>query len=144
MNLQHKKAFSLIEVIFAISIIAIIAVVAIPKLGLSLDKANVMKIKSDITLIRNGLAEYRDQMILSNDTTPLSSLEESDSFLFDKILDNPIVSSIEVKSASWSKLSNNTYQVWLNRDESLIFTYNSDDYSFDCDFSIDSCGELTQ
>ena len=144
MNLQNNKAFSLIEVIFAIAIISIIAMVAIPKLGSSLDKANIIKIKSDIMLIRNGLVEYKNKMTLSQQTDILNSLENSSDILFDKILTNPIIASAESKSTAWSKVSDTTYKVWLTTEENLIFTYNSDEYSFDCDNTISYCQELTQ
>ncbi|MEA3384222.1 MAG: hypothetical protein U9Q20_06075 [Campylobacterota bacterium] len=141
---MSKKSFSLIEIIFVISIAVIIAMVAIPKLGSSLDKANMVKIKSDVALIRDGLSQYEDKMILSNESTALDSLEDSEDILFDKILQYPIVSSTEQKSLSWSKLSNSSYQVWITSSESLIFNYNKDDFTFDCNFDDNYCEELTQ
>jgi prepilin-type N-terminal cleavage/methylation domain-containing protein len=59
MELFKREAFSLLEIIFAIAIISIIAIIAIPKLGNSLDKTNIIKIKSDILLIRDGLNRYK-------------------------------------------------------------------------------------
>ncbi len=141
---MNKKGFSLIEVIFIIAIISIIAIVAIPKLGNSLDKANMIKIKSDVALIRNGLALYKDKITLSNDSTILDSLESGSDMLFDKIVRYPIIASSEVKSAAWSKISDTTYQVWIDSTENLLFTYDSDKYTFDCDFDNDYCKELTQ
>ena len=55
--------------------------IAIPKLGNSLDKTNLVKIKTDISMIRNGLIDHKNKMILLLDTKSLDSLEVSDIFL---------------------------------------------------------------
>ncbi len=141
-----KKAFSLIEIIFAIAIMTVITVVALPKFGDSIDKANIIKIKTDIMLIRNGLVEYKDKMILSNTNTSLISLESetSSDLLFDIVLKYPIISSEIDKSTSWSKLSDNSYKVWINSTEYLIFNYDNTKLTFDCNLNDAYCEELTQ
>ncbi|MEA2049541.1 MAG: type II secretion system protein [Campylobacterota bacterium] len=143
-NTKIIKSFSLLELIFAISLISILTVVAVSKIGSGLDKANIIKIKNDIALIREGLKSYEDKQIYSNKNHILTSLEDSDNFLFDKILTRPILASNKNVAASWSKLSNSSYKVWLNDTESLTFSYKSDDYTFDCDYNNDYCKELTQ
>ena len=144
MELFKREAFSLLEIIFAIAIISIIAIIAIPKLGNSLDKTNIIKIKSDILLIRDGLNRYKNKQILKGDLTPLDSLEDSDSLLFNQILTYPILSSNKQKSTVWNKLSNTTYIVWLDDEKSLEFIYDKVNYTFDCSKNEENCKEFTQ
>jgi len=138
------KSFSLLEIIFAIAIISIIAIVAIPKLGNNLNKANTIKIKSDILLIREGLNRYKNSSILSNNNTKLESLEDDNELLFNKILSYPIPSSSTNKSTHWNKLSNSKYIVWIDTDTSLEFNYNKSNYTFDCNKKDKNCKEFSQ
>jgi len=55
---MNKKAFSLIEMMFAIIIIAIIASIAVPKLMGSKDDATVSTIKQDIQTITSSIQTY--------------------------------------------------------------------------------------
>ena len=52
---QYKKAFSIIELIFVISIIGIIITVAVPKLTQSRNGAIVTTIKQDINTITTAI-----------------------------------------------------------------------------------------
>ncbi|MEA3553584.1 MAG: prepilin-type N-terminal cleavage/methylation domain-containing protein [Campylobacterota bacterium] len=144
MKSNKSKAFSLLEIIFAIAIISIIAIVAIPKLGNSLDKTNIIKIKSDIVLIRDGINRYKNQQILKADLTPLDTLEDDESLLFNKILTYPILSSNKQKSTTWNKLSDTKYIVWLDSEKSLEFIYDKVNYTFDCNKNDENCKEFTQ
>ena len=144
MSKENKKGFSLLEIIFVISIISIIAITAIPKLGNSLDTTNTIKIKSDIMLIRDGINQYKNSAILSNNSSLLNSLDDNDQLLFSKILTNPIVSNNTQKIATWDKISDTTYLVWIDDLVSLMFKYNSSNYSFDCDKNDKNCNEFTQ
>ena len=137
------KAFSLIELIIIIAIISIIAIVAIPKLGDSLTKAKQVKIKSDILLIRGGLRDYKDNMIVSNQNITLESLDENSNILFSKILQYPIISNNNHKISTWEKLSNNKYIVWIDLGLFLEFEYNSDDFTFNCDKKNKNCKEFS-
>ena len=138
------KAFSLIELIFAIAIISIIAIVSLPKLGSSLDKTNLIKIKSDVAMIRESLYQYRDKQILQNQNILMDNLEQGNEVLFDKILQYPILNSSVAKSGNWSKISNSKYNVWITSEVGLEFDYDSSTFSFDCDFRDKYCEELTQ
>lgn len=138
-----KRAFSLIEIIFVIAIISIILIVAVPKLGDTLNKANTNKIKSDILLIKEGLNNYKNRMILQGLTTPLESLEDNEQYLFNKILQDPIYSSAKPKIGSWSKISDTSYKVYVENGDSVEFIYDNDDYSFECDHDNILCQELT-
>ena len=141
---KATTAFSLIEIIFTIAIISIIAMVAVPKLRNTLSSANIVKIKSDITIIRNGLKEYKNKMILSNNSESLDSLETTQTLLFDKILTYPIIASNTNKSTSWNKISNEKYTVWIDSTVNVEFIYDKTNYTFDCDIDDNYCKELTQ
>lgn len=137
-------AFSILEIIFVIAIISIIATVAIPKFSGEISKANLIKIKSDIILIRDGLQNYKKKMILSNNNTSLNSLDDNNEELFSKILSYPISSSVNKKAITWEKLSNEKYIIWIDSSNRLEFIYNKSNYTFDCNINKEYCKELTQ
>ncbi len=139
-----SKAFSLLEIIFAIAIISIITMVAIPKLGKSIDKTNFVKIKSDILLIRDGINRYKNNLILKANNETLDTLDNDNNLLFSKVLKYPILSSMTQKSGTWNKLSDNTYIVWIDDKENLKFMYNNLNNTFDCDKSDENCKAFTQ
>ena len=138
-----KKAFSLLEIIFVIAVAAFLVSVAMPRLSNSLDKANLVKIKGDLALIREGLNSFKNKMLLSSDDSILESLEDDDSTLFSKILKYPIINNEEQKTTSWNKLSDSEYIVWVSNDTKVKFTYDSSNYTFECDFKDEKCKELT-
>ena len=137
-----KKAFSLLELIFTISLIAIVASVAIPKLSNSLTKTNLVKFKSDISNIRQGLNEYKNNSILKGEDNILDNLDE-DELLFKKVINYTIISSN--KSGSWEKVSSTQYKAWIDNDTSVLFTYDKENGSFNCDIKkSDYCKELIE
>ena len=58
LKIKVKKAFSLIELIFIISVLGIIAAVAVPKLLDSRSSAVVTTIKQDIVTITTSIQSY--------------------------------------------------------------------------------------
>ncbi len=143
-SLIYKKAFSLLELIFTLSIIAFLAMVAVPKLTNTLNKTNIVKIKSDIALIREALNSYKNKHILSGTPGYLDSLEENDDLLFSKILKYPIKNGIENKAGNWNKISNSEYIVWMENETSVRFNYDASNLTFECDFKDDNCKKLLQ
>ncbi len=138
-----KKSFSILEIIFAITIISILTAVAIPKLFYNVSNANTVKLRADVALIRNGIQAYKNRQILLNEIDNLEILEDNENLLFNLILDNPIVPK-ENTSGNWSSLSSNDYKAWITDKQSVDFIYNNIDLSFDCDFSQEYCKDLTQ
>ena len=136
-----KKAFSLLEVIFTIVIIAIIISVAIPKVDNNIQKANILKLKSDISSIRKGIVEYNNRAILANKEEFLETLDNG-VFLFEKIINYSIVSSNQ--PAGWEKISNIKYKAWISSEDFVIFRYNQSNGSFDCNLKEKFCKDLTQ
>ena len=151
------KAFTLLEIVFAIIIISIIAATAVSKLSFNIDDANKIKIKSDIAMIRGAIISEKNQRLLKGNNTGF--IDKLDIALNDvggemlfggyddkKLLQYPLIStSTTVKElGKWNKLSNAIYQVWLLSNKAVVFEYDKDIGSFDCDFSDELCKELTQ
>jgi len=139
-----KKSFSLLELIVVIVILSIIVTVAIPKFTTGVEKSNLVKIKSDIMLIRTGINGYKDKAILKAQDLDLETLEDDSNYLFSKVLTYPIKPTSTPKAASWEKISNESYRVWIDSQSSVIFYYDLDNSTFDCDFKEQFCKELTQ
>lgn len=53
-----KKAFSMIEMIFAIAVIGILSAIAIPKMMANRETAQLVKLKEQIEAIRKGIEAY--------------------------------------------------------------------------------------
>ncbi len=138
-----KKSFSILEIIFAITIISILITVTIPKLFSNISNANIIKLRADVALIRDGIKTYINNQLLSNTTQSLATLENNDNLLFELILITPIISS-QNTSGNWSKSSTNTYLAWINSTLNVEFIYDNNSHHFDCDFANDYCKELTQ
>ncbi len=138
-----KKAFSLLELIFTISIIAIIATVAIPKFSNTLEKANIVKLKSDISAIREGLTRYKTNFILKGEDNFEQENLDKDELLFKKVIDYNIISS--KSGGSWEKISNNSYNAYVNSTDFVEFIYDKDNFTFDCNIKKNIyCEKLTQ
>jgi len=139
-----KKAFSVLELIFVLTIISIVAIVSMPKILTILDSSKLIKIKSDISLIRAGINRVTTKYILKNDGSVLNTLDTDEKLLFNKVLKTPIVQNTTHSIGNWEKLSNTSYKVWLNSTQSLTFIYDVDTHSFDCDKDEDRCIEFSQ
>jgi general secretion pathway protein G len=136
------KSFSLIELIFAILIIAILASIALPKFLNTTTKTSLIKVKSDLLLIQNGLLEYKNNSILKGDTLSLNSLDNGNT-LFANILPNHNFFN-KKEANNWEKISTNQYNFWFDNQTNVLFTYNSDDLTFTCDKTTDKCKEILQ
>ena len=109
-NVNSKKAFTMIELVFVIVIIGILASVAIPRFAASRDDAEITKARVTIASIRNALAMERQKRILRGNFTAIETVG-SGSNVFDKfsddgkgntadVLEYPIASS--TSSGHWS------------------------------------------
>ena len=78
---RYLKSFSLIEVIFAISVIAIITSIAFPKLFSTSKESSYLQLKSDLATIQNALLNYKNNSIMKNTNFALGKLEEDDTTL---------------------------------------------------------------
>ena len=126
-----KKSFTLLEIIFVISVLAFLSSAAIPKYIDSLNSANILKVRSDISMIRSNIIQYKEDKLLkaSIATYPTS---------IDNILDLLNIAS------QWSK-NNNLYTIKLTSTSNVEFKYDSNTGIFDCTHKKqDICKEITQ
>lgn len=135
------KGFSLIELIFTLLLIGVIMSFAISTVGNSINKTALIKLKSDILLIKNGITQTLEKQLFVNQTKALDELENNNTHLFSNILKTPIINSTE--KYSWNKIDVNTYLFNLG-DESLEFKYDNELFIFSCDTSNDICKEVLQ
>jgi len=140
---MRSKGFSIIEIIFILVIISIILVVAVPKMKNIFETSYKTQIKSTISFIREGIIKEKNRLLLANSMETLNSLDDGDEKLFSKVLQTPILESTTQKSGSWVRVGINSYKVFTGDTESIIFIYNPDSYSFDCDYVDELCKELT-
>ena len=129
---MKKQSFSLIELIFVLVVLALIVSVAVPKLNDTFDKTILVKIKTDIINTREKINQHKNQNILSNQSNPLESLDE-------------VLSLKDTKQkGTWEKISDDKYKVYINSSTFVVFRYNEEKYTFECDFKKEYCKELTQ
>lgn len=141
---MRYKGFSIIEVIFTLAIISILLIVAVPQIDDLLKKSYKTQIKSTITLIRKGIVKEKNRLLLANSLDRLDSLDDGGENLFSKVLSVPVKESSTLKNNSWQRESQNSYKVYFNAHENIIFTFDPDTYSFDCNFNEPLCKELTE
>lgn len=152
-----KKSFSILEIIFIIVIVGIISTYAINKYFNSLEKANFLKIKSELILINNAMNQlYSNQILLGNNSFIIERLDEasvnsSDETLFNGynefvLLDELVLSTNEDKKklGFWIKLSDTKYKVYFSKEKFLEFYLDSENILFSCDKSLDLCKELEE
>lgn len=150
-----KKAFSLLELVFVISILAIISYFVLSSSFKSLEKANMLKIKSEISLIQHAIQEqYTTQALLENIEKYIESLDEAsintesqnlftgfeETVLLDPIIFSSTSSKKEV--GKWIKMKKNKYRVYLSKNDYVDFTYDKEEGTFSCKVSNESCKQL--
>lgn len=135
------KSFSLIEIIVVILLIAIITSFAIPKFTNMNYNANISTLKSQISLIQNGIVKNKNKNILLSNNQEITTLDDatlnsSGEKLFSKIIDFSIISTNNSKKESgmWAKISNNSYDFYLSSDKNISFSF--DDGKFLCKSSV--------
>ena len=62
-----KKAFTMIELVFAIVVIGILSAIAIPKFAATRDDAEVSKGRAEVAAMRSAIAMERQKRILRGD-----------------------------------------------------------------------------
>lgn len=149
-----KRAFSLLEIIFVLVIIALLLSVAFKNNMTFFSTSVKTKIKSDIALIRSVIASKSHKRLLKAQTPyPLvldeASINSEGSLLFagtkqSQLLEYPLVatSSFEQRKGAWSKESALGYRVWIEHENSLLFTYDRTKGTFECDYNNALCKEL--
>ncbi len=152
-----KKSFTLLEIIVVIILISIISLIAFPKLFLNLTDTSYTIIKSDVALIRSAIVHNRNQNIISGKgeaymqylDNAKTNIEGEQLFIGmndESILKYPIIStSKEIhKIGKWIKTSNNHYEIYIDKYESVEFIYDSTEGTFDCDYKEELCKDLVK
>ncbi len=142
-----KTSFSLLEIIFVLTIIGLISIVFVPKYNEIILKSKKVKIKSQIILIQNGIKKILSQNILLSNNISLKYLDnatinKNKDKLFSKILDFDILSSTlsHKEVGKWIKTSKNTYITYLSK--SIILSYSFKNHSFICKSTSSLCKEF--
>lgn len=149
-----KKAFSLLEIIFVITIIALISSYVLQNTQIFLQKANLTQVKAHIALIRTALNVNKNQRIrqgLSEFPTTLDSakINTQNELLFggtqeEKLLDYPLVATTTAQKelGAFAKIASNTYSVWLDKENFVEFVYKPNEGTFSCSYTNVLCKEL--
>jgi len=77
MQLQKRKAFTMLELVFVIVIIGVLSVVAIPKFAMNKNDAIVTKAKTTVAAIRSAVATERQKRILRGSFTVIGKLSSA-------------------------------------------------------------------
>jgi len=153
----HKSAFTLLELVFVIVVIGILAAIAVPKLMVTRNDAVIVKGKSQVAAIRNGISLQKSRNMLKGDSTPypdkldnVTVYNTNDQKLFyfndgnsSNILEYPIYSKKNA-DGHWVKTNQYEYAYFVTRDTNVSFDYNNTTGSFDCDHTNANCKQLTQ
>ncbi|NPA73481.1 MAG: prepilin-type N-terminal cleavage/methylation domain-containing protein [Epsilonproteobacteria bacterium] len=152
-----KPAFTMMELIFVIVVIGILAAIAVPKLMVTRNDAVIVKGKSQVSAIRNGISLQKSRNMLKGDSTPypdkldnVTSYNVDDQKLFyfndgnaSNILEYPIYSKKGI-DGHWVKTAANKYAFYVRSDKNVSFEYNSTTGSFDCNHADSDCKRLAQ
>ena len=149
-----KKAFSLLEIIFAITVMALIASFIVKNSSTVLEKATLTKTKTEISLIRHALnmnKNSRIQLGLSPYPSSLDSAKNNtpNELLFagnneQRLLLHPLIATttFEKEVGSFAKISSKTYYLYVNNNEFIKFEYDKNEGTFNCDNTNNLCKEL--
>jgi prepilin-type N-terminal cleavage/methylation domain-containing protein len=141
------KGFSLLEIIIAIILLVIITSFALPKYNNINYTSNLSILKSDLSLIQNGIEQSKTKNILLSNGEKIENLDNSGSNkinekLFKNVIDFSIVSTDtkEKELGKWSKNSNNSYEFYLSSSKSILFSF--EDEKLVCKSVEEICKEI--
>ncbi len=116
---NSKKAFSLIEMIFAIVIIGIVASVAIPKLFETKDEALAVNIKQDVTTFVNAIQGH--YMLKNSEVAKITDVMSLNNSIWE-IEDKSITFKEKNEVCLQAVLNSYELEVNINKDVGTICT----------------------
>lgn len=149
-----KKAFSLLEIIFVLSIIALLGSFMLKNSFGFLEKAHITTLKTHIALIRNALSLKKNERIrkgLSPYPLVLDKAQPNNANeqLFagtpdEKLVEYPILSTTlaEKELGKFAKVSPFSYYAYITKEDFIEFIYNNSSGTFSCSYDQDLCKEL--
>ena len=142
----RKKAFSTLEIVIFIVVIATILSFLLPKLNTFLENSDLVKLKSDIALINNGIQKEKSKNILIQKYGNINKLDGANidsekEKLFEYILDFPFISTSTnaSKNGYWAKVSDDKYIFFTRKNQ---YEFLLKDGQFLCVSSLELCEEL--
>ena len=142
----RKKAFSTLEIVIFIVVIATILSFLLPKFDTFFEKSDLLKLKSDISLINNGIQKEKSKNILIQKYGDINKLDDANidsekEKLFEYILDFPFISTSknESKNGYWAKVSVDKYIFFTRKNQYEFLLKNG---QFLCVSSEEICKEL--
>lgn len=151
-----KKSFSLLEMIFVLSIVIIFTSFVFFEIYSKLSSTNnIARIKVELALIKNAIKKNYQKSITKG-LAPLyikvldkSKIDIKNEFLFTGYVNNLLLRNIiksssqkEKKEASWIKISKNKYLIYLGNEE-VIFEYTPSNGRFDCNIEEKLCIKIS-
>lgn len=152
-----KKTFSIIELIFVLSIISILVLFFINNIpNIVFNQKDIFKIKVDISLIRSSIHKnFRSKLLKNEEAKYINFLDEvkinkEGEYLFtgtkkDILINNNILSSslVKKKGYSWIKVSKSKYILYINS-KNIEFIYDNTNGNFDCNIKNELCKEINE
>ncbi|MBZ7978448.1 type II secretion system protein [Campylobacter sp. RM12654] len=154
-----KKAFSMIEMIFAIAVIGILAGIAIPKMMANKDTAHIVQLKEQVEAIRKGIEAYAGAKYIEtgskdypdglcyNSSGNIDSCTDSlnkNRLIFQVVMQTPPVANV-----NWIGWTNSLtkpiflYKIKKNIQKGYLFEYDKENGTFKCINSHSKCAANT-
>jgi len=148
---SNKKAFTMIELVFAIVVIGILSAIAIPKFTATRTDAIISKGRADISSIRSAIMSDRQSRLITGDNkfieagTGAGQLDNGS--LFGGVLTYGIKDSASsghwTHTGNYNDINTSTYNYQINQ-TAVGFTYTRGTGIFDCTNQASTyCSELT-
>lgn len=141
---MKRNAFTMIELVFVIVILGILAAIAIPKLGSTVDDAQVAKGRSDVAAIRAAIVSERQGRLMKGESNYISKLDQitatsaTSGLLFDDNDTDPANGSLlqygiaaGSGNGKWAKTTSNSYTYTI-LGTAVPFTYTVTTGTFNC------------